>query len=333
MADKDRFITDHGAELDRFRRELRTLQQKVEQQERTIADLTEDSRFRAAVIERATEGVCVCHDVAEFPGVKFTVWNQRMIDITGYTMEEINRIGWYQSLYPDSELQARARARMERMRIGEDLDSERWEITQASGEKRPISISTSVLTDKGGSVHVLGLMRDLSDAERLEIESNLARVDDLTGVRNRRGFLEIGQLLFSLARRQGQPITLGYFDVDDLKSVNDTNGHDEGDRLLAAIGTMLADKIRSSDVAGRLGGDEFAVVGLNLGAVDARAVFGSLQQRMQRLVSDKKWPTGVSVGVVTFTQEIPSLEEALQIADSVMYKSKAGKKGDVRFEA
>ena len=56
--------------------------------------------------------------------MRFTVWNRRMTEITGYTLDEINASGWYQSLYPDPEVQARASERMNRMRSGDDLDQE-----------------------------------------------------------------------------------------------------------------------------------------------------------------------------------------------------------------
>ena len=74
-----------------------------------------ESGFLDAVIERVREGVCVCHDTAEFPHVSFSVWNPRMTEITGDTQEEINGCGWYQTLYPDSAVQARAKARKRSM--------------------------------------------------------------------------------------------------------------------------------------------------------------------------------------------------------------------------
>jgi PAS domain S-box-containing protein len=88
-----------------------------------------------------------------------------MVEITGYSMEEINDLGWYQSVYPDPEVRERVRRRMERMRQGEDLRNERWEITRADGKRCVLRISTSVLTAKDGTVHVLGLMSDATEEE------------------------------------------------------------------------------------------------------------------------------------------------------------------------
>jgi len=132
--------------------------------------LREQHSFRTGIIERAAEGLCVCHDIPEYPHISFTVWNDRMTEITGYTMEEINHLGWYQTLYPDPETQEKARARMERMRQGDDLHAEEWEITRADGEKRVLTISTSLLETGDGIAHVLALMNDITQHKRAEEE-------------------------------------------------------------------------------------------------------------------------------------------------------------------
>lgn len=138
--------------------------------ERKLAEeaLRAEHAFRSAVIARAAEGICVCHNIPESPYVKFTVWNERMTEITGYTMEEINRLGWYQTMYPDPEVRDRAIERMERMRKREDLRGEVWEITRADGERRLVNISTSILTDIDGAVHALALMIDVTEHKEME---------------------------------------------------------------------------------------------------------------------------------------------------------------------
>jgi hypothetical protein len=86
-----------------------------------------------------------------------------MIHLTGYTMEEINRLGWYQTVYPDPEVQARAQERMQRMREGEDLLYERWEITRADGVKRTVGISTSC---GGRLLTIEGFLHQLEEDRR-----------------------------------------------------------------------------------------------------------------------------------------------------------------------
>ncbi len=142
--------------------------------------LREESAFRNTIITNVTEGLCVCHAVPEYPYVAFTVWNDRMTEITGYTMEEINRLGWYQTMYPDPEVQQRAVERMARVRVGEDLVTEEWTITRADGEKRILLISTTILETADREVHVLAVMQDITKRKQAEaeLERLLAQVQE-----------------------------------------------------------------------------------------------------------------------------------------------------------
>jgi PAS domain S-box-containing protein len=128
----------------------------------------EEYSFRNAIIDKVAEGLCVCHAIAEFPFVKFTVWNDRMTEITGYTLDEINRLGWYQTVYPDPEMQKRAIERMKKMREGEDILGEEWEISDATGNKRILCISSSIIRSYKGVVNVLALMQDITQRKRSE---------------------------------------------------------------------------------------------------------------------------------------------------------------------
>jgi PAS domain S-box-containing protein len=130
--------------------------------------LRQEYSFRDTIIDKVAEGLCVCHPIAEYPFVKFTVWNDRMTEITGYTLDEINRLGWYQTLYPDFEVQKKAVERMKKMREGEDIISEEWEITDSKGNKRILNISSSIIKSFKGVVNVLALMQDITQRKRSE---------------------------------------------------------------------------------------------------------------------------------------------------------------------
>jgi PAS domain S-box-containing protein len=148
----------------------------------------EESDFRSSIIESAAEGLCVSHAIDQFPYVAFTVWNKRMDEITGYTLAEINERGWYQMLYPDAEVQARAQARMARMRVGDNLRAEPWEIARKDGQKRTVQITTSLLQSTDGQGHVLALIDDVTErhqaeAARRESEKMLRLVLDTIPVR------------------------------------------------------------------------------------------------------------------------------------------------------
>jgi PAS domain S-box-containing protein len=132
--------------------------------------IAREATLTRAIIENAVEGICLCEDTSEPPGIRFTVWNRRMTEISGYTMDEINRLGWYQTVYTDAETQRRAADRMARMRRGENLDAEEWAITRKDGTRRTLLISTSVLSWLEGPPKVLGVMHDVTDRVRLEAQ-------------------------------------------------------------------------------------------------------------------------------------------------------------------
>ena len=151
------------------------LEQRVKQLEKELTDreylketLRENVSMFESILEKAAAGICVCHNLPEEPYTRFTHWNPQMPVIVGYTMEEINKLGWYQTMYPDPETQKRAIERMARMREGEHIKAEEWVITTKDGEKRPVSISTSIIKEEDGKVHVLAVMQNISERKRAE---------------------------------------------------------------------------------------------------------------------------------------------------------------------
>ena len=133
-------------------------------------DLKKIYNFQSSLIRDAGEGICTCHNTDEYPFVQFTVWNDQMVDITGYTMEKINRSGWYQTVYPDPELQARAIERMDRMRTGDNLIGEEWEITHSDVGKRIVRFTTSIVESSEETVHVLAILADITERKLAEEE-------------------------------------------------------------------------------------------------------------------------------------------------------------------
>jgi PAS domain S-box-containing protein len=140
----------------------------ITERKRSEEALRKEHSFRSAIIANVADGLCVCHATMDYPFVKFTIWNDRMTEITGYTIEEINRLGWHQTLYPDPELQAKAVERMKKMREGANLQAEEWEITRADGSKRVLNISSSIVESDNGLTHVLALTQDITERKRTE---------------------------------------------------------------------------------------------------------------------------------------------------------------------
>lgn len=147
----------------------------IRERKATELALQQDNLFRRQILDTMAEGLCVCRAIADFPFVQFSIWNPQMEVITGYTQEEINRLGWYQSLYPDPAIQAQAIARMNRMRQGDNLVSEQWEIQHKDGSKRVIALTTSLLFDADNQANVLAIIQDITARQQAE---NALRVSE-----------------------------------------------------------------------------------------------------------------------------------------------------------
>ena len=167
---------------------------------------------------------------------------------------------------------------------------------------------------------------------QLATARRLARLDSLTGIANRRAFDEQLQYGLALAGRDGQPLSLAYIDVDDLKRLNDRDGHAAGDRALAVVGRTLAESVRRTDTVGRLGGDEFAVLLPNTDLAGAESVIDKARSALAAALQAERLAVTCSIGTVTFVGSPPeSAVQALRAADDLMYEVKARGKNAAAF--
>ncbi len=160
---------------------------------------------------------------------------------------------------------------------------------------------------------------------------NLSLIDDLTGLYNRRGFMDLGEHHLSLARRSGRSLTLVYTDLDDFKTINDTWGHHVGDRGLVKVAELLRATFRRSDLVGRLGGDEFAVLAVEASGEDADLLVRRLKARLDELNTTGTDPfeLSLSVGLARYEDGVRMrLDDLLARADQAMYEEKHRKSGE-----
>ncbi len=159
--------------------------------------------------------------------------------------------------------------------------------------------------------------------------NNNSFTDELTGLYNRRGFLSFAQKSLELARRMKKKGLMVFCDLDGLKKINGTFGHDSGDRAIAAMGKILLKEFRSMDIVSRLGGDEFAIF-----AIDITDVFlDTLRDRINGCIEifnefrSEKFVLSISIGAVVFPASGDvNLETLLCEADHVLYEEKRMKK-------
>lgn len=122
-------------------------------------------RFNEAIIRHAAEGICVYQDIPDPPGAVFSVWNDQMIRITGYSLDEINSIGLHQALFPEQQLRKLALEVRDQILQGKDLTDQQMVIVRKDGQHRTVRFSTSRIDGPDGRKHVLVLMRDITDVK------------------------------------------------------------------------------------------------------------------------------------------------------------------------
>jgi diguanylate cyclase (GGDEF)-like protein len=173
----------------------------------------------------------------------------------------------------------------------------------------------------------------LENARLHDLVQRQAMTDDLTGLVNRRRFLEALDTEVERAARLGGGLAIVLIDLDDFKGVNDRFGHHSGDRVLEALGVLLRQHIRDIDLAARLGGEEFALLLPEIGSSDALLVAErlcrSLSERPIAWVEGNALSSTASFGVAHF-QPGDTGEDLLRLADDALYRAKGDGKNRVR---
>ncbi|WP_428623787.1 sensor domain-containing diguanylate cyclase [Sedimenticola sp.] len=193
----------------------------------------------------------------------------------------------------------------------------------------PMWISTNayIRVDANGQpIGVEGIARDITDKKRNEERlAELGRIDHLTGLLNRRSFLEEGEKLLQIAQRYERNLSVMMIDLDRFKSVNDRYGHQAGDLALIYFADACRDVFRKTEIIGRMGGEEFAVIVPETGLEASREMVNRLGRRLKEQPFQFEGQTIVitlSVGLVTLSAHEQSLELLLNHADRLLYQAK-----------
>ncbi|HED24626.1 MAG TPA: diguanylate cyclase [Firmicutes bacterium] len=183
------------------------------------------------------------------------------------------------------------------------------------------------LKEKSGSVtgHIV-LLRDITDRKETEEElKTLATTDMLTGLWNRRYFMQVLEKELQRARRYGHDLSLIMLDVDHFKTINDSFGHQAGDCTLRQISCLFLNRLRAADTAARFGGEEIAII-LPETKIDHAC---ELAEVLKELIAsapvnyeNREIPVTVSMGVTALNGDISGLEDLLSTADQALYRAK-----------
>jgi len=223
-------------------------------------------------------------------------------------------------------------------KTGEPEKVEDFELIRKDGTRFFVASSVALIRDgQGRKIGFRGLLRDITrEKEAKETLQALSLKDDLTGLYNRRGFLALAELVLKSAARSQKKVYLLFADLDDLKTINDTYGHLEGDRALREVARVLLDNFREPDLLARIGGDEFVVLAVEgEEGADTEIFLERLRNGLRQGQEDRSLPyaLSMSMGVVCFAPEDnQSIESLLEEADRRMYQDKQAKKGLLQME-
>lgn len=202
-----------------------------------------------------------------------------------------------------------------------------------------ISVNSQALfDDEGRFAGAEGICRDITQRKMLERElQRLATIDPLTGIANRRAFLEHAEHLFKSCQRYQTQMTLLMLDLDYFKSINDQYGHQCGDLALCQFAETAKIELRESDLFGRLGGEEFCILlqqaSRNEAMLVAERIRASIQAMPLTAPSGEAVTLTVSIGIATFRSEDDRLGRMLERADKALYLAKNNGRNQVTWEA
>ena len=295
----------------------------------TKAALLEENAFLQAVVD-AMPGAFYVIDEQGY----FVRWNRAAQELVGAPDERISRTRVLDAICEEDRpliaglIQealvkgyAEAEARVARVDHGEM----RWRFLTA----RRVDIS--------GKSYLVGTGLDVTERKKLEHElEHQARTDFLTGIPNRRHFLNLADLELARARRYERPFSMLMLDLDLFKSVNDRYGHRIGDLTLQKVVEVCSEILREVDVVGRLGGEEFGIILPETDAGQALQVADRVRQAVA--AASVALPHGgsvgitTSIGVATYREADPDFDAVLTRADRALYEAKRSGRDRVSSE-
>jgi diguanylate cyclase (GGDEF)-like protein/PAS domain S-box-containing protein len=300
---------------------IRWISEQVEQKDRAKVEL----RKLSQAVEHSPSIVMItdCSGVIEYVNPKFSA-------ITGWTSQEV--IG------KTPQLLNSGKTPREVYRIMWDtiLSGAEWRGEFRNKKKdgtlywARCSIS-SIHDEEGCLTHFVAVMEDVTEYKQLQEElSRLATLDPLTGIANRRHFMNCAIDEIKRSRRTGLPISVIMLDADHFKRINDTYGHARGDEALVSLVNAAKNVLREIDILGRLGGEEFGIILPGTDLEMAIEVAERLREFLRQVEIDP--PLTVSIGVSKIVPDENTPDPALRRADDAVYRAKANGRDRVEVE-
>jgi diguanylate cyclase (GGDEF)-like protein/PAS domain S-box-containing protein len=317
--DVDRSLLEHA---------LETVSDELTQRYRELRE--KEERFLHSLVQHSS-------DVITIVDVDSTIrfHSPSAERVLGYTTAELTGIPLVSLLHPDDG--ASALALLEEVaRSREFAVPVEWRLRHRQGHWLSVETVASHLEERAALRGVVLNTRDISERKALEAKlAHQAFHDPLTGLANRALFRDRLEHALQRAQRHRKPLAVMFLDLDDFKTINDTLGHAEGDRLLLAVASRLLECVRLADTVARLGGDEFAILLEEETDPDnvitvARRLADAMQSAF--IVESREIIIGASIGIARGTAE-STVDDLLRDADVAMYMAKSrGKRTFQIFE-
>ncbi len=290
--------------------------------------LEESEHHTRAILENALVGI------AHLVDRKFISVNQKFEELFGYKRDELEGLTT-EVLFSDiNDFDTLGELAYPLLRKGETYSSE-WKVKRKEGEYFWCAISAKSIVEGKPEKGSIWLYEDITVKKETEIElKKLANFDTLTGLPNRSLFMDRLEHGYKKAKRVDSKIALLFIDLDRFKYVNDSLGHDAGDRLLRDVADRLVECVRDSDTVARLGGDEFTVLLSDVKSSSsvsrvANNIIASLARpfdldRQEIIISP-------SIGISLFPEDGDDIATLLKNADAAMYSAKAAGRNNYKF--
>jgi len=296
-------------------------------------------RHNALVLEAAGEGICGVDNEG-----RITFINRAALEMHGYRRDEVmgkNPHHLFHHHRPDGRpYTTEACPFIQTIQTLGDSETRTYEdsLSRRDGSFFPAKVTITPIFEQGRRTGIVVVFHDITEQRnRQEALLRLATTDSLTGVSNRRHFLERLDAELARQRRHGGPTSLLMTDLDFFKRVNDTHGHAAGDAVLSNFVRVVRQTVRRSDIIGRLGGEEFAILLPGDGIHGAR----ELAERLRRAfecnpahIGNVIIPVTVSIGISSLRTDDMTADAPLRRADEALYAAKdAGRNCTVAYDS
>jgi len=288
-----------------------------------------ENRYRS-IIENIDEGYCEVD-----PDGNITFFNDRMLDIAGYSREELTDLNTA-TMLEEKDVEKIFKHFADIYETDVPQPELTCQIKRKDGTLKFVGLTPTVIKDgQGKKTGLRSIVRDVDRQKKYEKNLiYLAYHDALTGLKNRKAFYEQLQDALYHAKRYGTEFALIYIDIDKFKKVNDTLGHEIGDVLLLEIRDRLQSTLRKTDFVSRLGGDEFVVLVDNPNPIHPEVIAEKIVKSLSEPY-DLKGNTvdyiSSSVGISIFPTDAVDMDSLVKKADQAMYMAKKKRNGYVSY--